>query len=76
MPDIPATTKELSDPIDLLVDVYFKKNKIEWKAPVDDRTYIRRVYLDITGLIPSPDSVDAFISDKNENKREALVTRL
>lgn len=76
MPEIPAATKDLTSPIDLLVDVYFKKNKIEWKSPVDDQTYIRRVYLDVTGLIPSPDSIDAFVNDKTAGKRQALVSRL
>jgi uncharacterized membrane protein len=76
MPEIPAATKDLTSPIDLFVNEYFRKNKIEWKAAVDDRTYIRRVYLDVTGLIPSPDSVDAFVNDKTEGKREALVSRL
>ncbi|OJY86476.1 MAG: hypothetical protein BGP14_20810 [Sphingobacteriales bacterium 44-15] len=76
MPEIPSATKDLTSPIDLFVNEYFRKNKIEWKTPVDDRTYIRRVYLDVTGLIPSPDSVDVFVNDKTEGKREALVSRL
>ena len=76
MPEIPAATKDLTSPIDLFVNAYFRKNKIEWRPPVDDRIYIRRVYLDVTGLIPSPDSVDAFVNDKTEGKREALVSRL
>ncbi|MBN8856761.1 MAG: DUF1549 domain-containing protein, partial [Sphingobacteriales bacterium] len=68
MPEIPSATKDLTSPIDLFVNEYFRKNKIEWKTPVDDRTYIRRVYLDVTGLIPSPDSVDVFVNDKTEGK--------
>ena len=31
--------------------------------PVNDRIYIRRIYLDIIGLLPPPEKVDAFMSD-------------
>ena len=58
------------------VNEYFKKNKISWQKSVDDRTYIRRVYLDVTGLNPSPESISAFIADPRSNKREMLVDKL
>ena len=76
MPPFPEASGELKLPIDRLVNEYFKKNKIEWGTPVDDHIYIRRVYLDVIGLIPSPDSVDAFVKDSRENKRELLVNKL
>ena len=76
LPEIPHATEKLSNPIDLFVNSYFKKNKISWKAPVDDRTYMRRVYLDVIGLLPSPDSVDHFVLDPVPNKRSLLVQQL
>lgn len=42
----------------------------------DRRTLIRRVTLDLTGLPPTPQDVDAFVADKNPNAYEALVDRL
>jgi hypothetical protein len=56
--------------------VYFQKNGVEWPDPVDDRMYYRRVSLDITGLLPEPDSLDRFIEDKDPSKRKRLVERL
>lgn len=75
-PNLPAANAELSKPIDLFVDKYFEENGIEWSAPVDDRTYIRRVYLDVIGLLPHPDSIEVFAASTAPDKRENLVKSL
>ena len=36
----------------------------------DDATFLRRVTLDLTGRIPTPDVATAFLSDSDTNKRE------
>ena len=76
LPVLPAATVDISNPIDRVVNVYFHKNKIEWKSVVDDRTYMRRVYLDIIGLLPAPTTIQAFEADTRPDKREALVKEL
>jgi hypothetical protein len=76
LPELPPVSNGLTNPVDRFVNVYFNKNKIEWQKPVDDRIYIRRVYLDITGLLPSPDSIDAFVKNKQADKREVVVKNL
>jgi uncharacterized membrane protein len=75
-PQVPAATGDLNKPVDLFVNAYFQKNKINWKPVVDDRVYIRRVYLDIIGLLPPPEKVDAFVSDMRPDKREQLAKEL
>lgn len=75
-PEIPKGSDDMITPIDLFVDDYFHKNNIEWKDPVDDHIFLRRIYLDIIGLLPPPDSIDAFIKDSNAGKREIMVKRL
>jgi len=46
-------------------------------APLcSDQEFIRRVYLDLTGRIPSPEDITAFLEDQASNKRDALVDRL
>ncbi len=42
----------------------------------DRRTLIRRVYLDLIGLPPSPMEVDAFVSDSRPDAFERIVDRL
>lgn len=73
LPEVPPATAQLSQPIDRFVNVYFNENNIAWKKVVDDRTYQRRVYLDVIGLLPTPDEVRAFIADNRPDKREQLV---
>ncbi|HLW21004.1 MAG TPA: DUF1549 and DUF1553 domain-containing protein, partial [Cyclobacteriaceae bacterium] len=51
-------------------------NKIEWKDQVDDRTYLRRIYLDIIGLVPTPEELEAFERDVRADKRELKVRQL
>ena len=63
-------------PVDRLVGDYFKKNGIRWPSVVDDRKFIRRAYLDITGLLPAPEEVNAFLEDDQPDKRSQLIDRL
>ena len=42
----------------------------------DRRTLIRRAYLDVTGLPPSPDEVSAFVNDRTADAYPKLVDRL
>jgi hypothetical protein len=45
-------------------------------AAADRRALIRRVTLDLIGLPPTPEEVDAFVSDKSPNAYEKVVDRL
>lgn len=76
LPLLPPASAEINQPIDRLVNAYFKKNKINWKPVVDDLTYIRRVYLDVVGLLPTPENIQVFEADTRPDKREQLVTYL
>ena len=64
--------------IDELVAAKWKRMKIEPSELCTDLEFIRRVYLDLTGLPPSPEEIQSFLSDARETrvKREALVDRL
>ncbi|MEN2281408.1 PSD1 and planctomycete cytochrome C domain-containing protein [Algoriphagus sp. SE2] len=75
-PVLPPSTNGLSNPIDIWVDDYFEKNNLQWSDPVDDRTYLRRIYLDVIGLIPSPEELEEFYKDSRENKREIWLQNL
>jgi len=46
-------------------------------APIsDDQTFLRRVFLDLTGRIPSTDQVRGFAYDTNPAKRDAIIDAL
>ncbi len=75
-PALPAGASKAGNLIDLWVNEYFKKNKISWPALVDDRTYLRRIYLDIIGLTPTPKELDSFSTDARPDKRAVWVRKL
>ncbi len=45
-------------------------------APVSDRVFARRVYLDVVGLLPEPGELEAFVGDGHADKRSKLVEKL
>jgi len=49
---------------------------VEPARPADDATLLRRVFLDLTGRLPSPDEVTAYLDSQEEAKFEKLVDRL
>lgn len=75
-PELPTDKPGLNNPVDRFVDVYFEEKDFEWPEVVDDATYVRRVYLDIVGLVPPPDKLRSFAVDPNPNKREMLAREL
>jgi len=48
----------------------------ELLSPTDKRTLVRRLHFDLTGLPPTPDSIDAFLADDAPDTVERLVDRL
>lgn len=43
---------------------------------VDDATFMRRVHLDLIGLLPDGEDVDAFLQDQSPHKRRELIQEL
>ena len=72
LPDVPSQTHS----VDKLVSHYFQEHKIKFPQLVDDRTFIRRVFLDVIGLLPSIKDIEAFEIDSNEDKRLKLIDTL
>lgn len=74
--EIPAPIKLSDNPVDAILDAYFDQQKVRWQKPVEDHTFARRVWLDITGLLPPPGELEAFLRDRSPDKRGQLVKRL
>jgi WD40 repeat protein/mono/diheme cytochrome c family protein len=64
--------------IDELVAAKWQRMKILPSELASDAEFIRRVYLDLTGLPPTADEVRAFLADQRDTrlKRDELVDRL
>ncbi len=66
----------ISNPIDTFILAKLEEKNIE-PSPIADRyTLIRRVSLDLTGILPTPEEVDAFVYDTDPQAYETLVDRL
>jgi len=62
--------------IDTLVAEGWKERKVKPAAAVDERTWCRRVYLDLAGRICTAGELKAFLDAPAESRRAALVDRL
>jgi hypothetical protein len=62
--------------IDNFVLDKLKQNNLKPQSEADKATLLRRLSLDLTGLPPTPEEVDAFLNDKSENAYEKLVDKL
>jgi len=62
--------------IDDLVMTKLKALAIAPSPVADDATFLRRAYLDATGILPKPAEAEAFLADKSPDKREKLVDAL
>jgi hypothetical protein len=66
----------LSKIIDQEVAKKLSAESITASALSSDSEFIRRVYLDIVGVIPTADKVKAFLESKEPNKRTKLIDEL
>ncbi|MBI4471565.1 MAG: DUF1549 domain-containing protein, partial [Acidobacteria bacterium] len=64
------------NPIDAFLLDAMKRKGVKPSPRVDRRTLIRRAYLDLLGLPPTPEEVTAFLNDKSPNAWEKVVDRL
>jgi len=74
--ELPPAVAGRTNPVDRIIDAYFREQGLTRPARCDDRTFIRRVHLDLVGLLPEPAEVDAFVVDRDPAKRQRLVGRL
>ena len=75
-PEPPKTAFPVRNPIDNFVFARLEKEKLKPSPEADRVTLCRRLYLDLTGLPPSPKEVDAFVADKGPGAYERLVDKL
>ncbi len=65
-----------ASPLDRLVAKYLAAQKVAPPTAVSDAVFARRVYLDVWGLLPTPEQLEAFVADPAPGKRAALVATL
>lgn len=70
-PELPVSRE--SHPVDKIVEAYFQASGVRAAPQVSNALFARRAYLDLWGLLPTPEQLDAFL---NNPDRAALVDAL
>lgn len=71
-----ALASRVRTPVDAFVAASLTREGLGFSADAPRRALIRRVYLDLWGVPPAPDEVDAFVADPAPEAYERLVDRL
>lgn len=71
-PDLQATAAK----IDELVNAKLAKEKITPNKPASDEVFVRRVYLDVVGRIPTLHETTEFLKSSDADKRSKLIDKL
>lgn len=75
-PAVPGTKYETRNAIDNFVRARLEAEGLAPSAEADRAALVRRVTLDLTGLLPSPAEVEAFVKDTSPGAYERVVDRL
>ena len=69
----PVTRKNY---IDEILFTRMDRDKIPHAGLSTDEEFLRRVYMDATGVLPTADEVRQFLANKDANKRDQLIDKL
>jgi hypothetical protein len=64
------------NPLDAFIRKVLDEKGLEPAPPADRRALIRRAYLDLIGLLPAREEVEAFVNDSSANAWEKRVNQL
>ncbi|QDU24324.1 DUF1549 and DUF1553 domain-containing protein [Urbifossiella limnaea] len=76
LPSGPKDAAALARIIDAEVDKALAAAKVATSPAATDEEFVRRVYLDVTGVIPTGEQARAFLDSKAEDRREKLIDDL
>lgn len=80
LPDEKSFAGTLSDPdthpVDAFIEQKLDEESLAMNPPADRRGLIRRATYDLTGLPPTPEEVEAFVSSHDPTAYEKLIDRL
>ncbi|MFN9552273.1 MAG: DUF1553 domain-containing protein [Pirellulaceae bacterium] len=76
LPDVAAAGLPSHDPIDRWVEAARANRRISGSPEADPATLLRRLSLDLTGLPPTPEELEVFLSDSDPNALVKQIDRL
>ena len=76
VPRIENRKSKIDNPIDAFVLARLGRKGLPPNPPADRRTLIRRAHIDLTGLPPTADEVEAFVNDRSPDAFAKVVDKL
>ena len=76
VPHVGAAETPFPEQIDRIIDEAHSSDGLQGAELADDAEFVRRVYLDLAGVVPTPKQASDFFEDSTEGKRERLIDRL
>lgn len=73
-PAVPALPA--ANPIDAFVESMYAAKGVKPVGEADQRALLRRVYMDLIGIPPTPAEQDAYLNDQSPDAYEKLIDRL
>ena len=74
--ELPPAQDGRQNPVDRIIDAYYTAHQVPRPAGVSDAVLLRRLSLDVNGLLPSTERLDEFLAVKKADKRTLLVREL
>jgi mono/diheme cytochrome c family protein len=75
-PAVPTGAPPGGNPIDAFIAAGLSREGLKPSPPADKLTLLRRVYLDLIGLPPTPEQMDAYLKDTSPDPYRAVVESL
>ncbi|WP_437222185.1 DUF1553 domain-containing protein [Planctomicrobium sp. SH661] len=66
----------IQTPVDTFILQSLEQHKIHLNPPADRRTLIRRMYLDVLGLPPTPEQVQRYVKDDSPHATDILIEQV
>jgi Protein of unknown function (DUF1553)/Protein of unknown function (DUF1549) len=75
-PEVPTSAGQYVNPIDAFIAAKLKEQGLQAARPADKTILLRRVYLDLIGIPPTPAEQEEFLADNSPEAYEKVVDRL
>ncbi len=76
VPHVGQAGMPFPEQIDQIIDAAHRRDGVQPAGVADDAEFLRRVCLDLAGVVPTAARADEFFGDSAEGKRERLIDRL
>lgn len=75
-PELPPAVDGRTNPVDRILDADLAEHQLARPSRIDDAAFLRRVSLDLVGLLPEPEKLKEFVADESPDKRAKVVQKL